>query len=97
MGRVAFAQGPEGWVEDELAFCNRSLGSRPGRRHGPDPTLTERRMLSTCTETRWLRPSATSSLVKVPGAGIWMRDVEPAVLERLTSTDEAPFALPAGS
>ena len=99
VGRVAFAQGPEGWVEDELAFCNRSWGvdlaavtARTLLLYGASDVFVPHQHGDAMAAA-----IGHGQLVKVPGAGHWMRDVEPAVLEWLTSTDEAPFALPAGS
>jgi pimeloyl-ACP methyl ester carboxylesterase len=93
----AIGHGPDGWVEDDLAFFNRDWGVD----------------LSAITaDTLFLYGSADvfvphnhgdamrraighGRLVKVADGGHWMRDIEPAVLSWLAAADGTAFALPA--
>jgi pimeloyl-ACP methyl ester carboxylesterase len=97
VSEVAFAQGPAGWVEDDLAFFHRPWGveladvsARTLLLYGGADAFVPH-----THGDAMLAAIGHGQLVKVPGAGHWMRDVEPAVLQWLAADDEAPFGQPA--
>ncbi|MGD9958322.1 alpha/beta fold hydrolase [Nocardioides sp.] len=91
----ALGGGWEGWLEDDLAFFHRAWGVDLA------DTTAETLLLYGAADV--LVPAAHGDamrtaighgvVVKVPGAGHWMRDVEPAVLRWLTAGDDRPFVL----
>ena len=88
--------GPDGWVEDDLAFFNRDWGV--------DLTRITADTLLLYGGADAFVPHAHGDamraaighgqLVKAPNAGHYMRDFEPAVLRWLVSEEGAPFELP---
>jgi pimeloyl-ACP methyl ester carboxylesterase len=89
--------GVDGWVEDDLAFVHREWGVDLAE------ITAETLLLYGAADVlvphthgdEMLRAIGHGNLVKVPGAGHWMRDVEPTVLRWLVADpDAAEFVLP---
>jgi len=95
----ALATGADGWVEDDLALFHREWGvdlaavtAETLLLYGGADVLVPH-----AHGDAMLRAIGHGQLVKLPGAGHWMRDVEPAVLRWLVDVPGGPSFEPAGS
>lgn len=91
----AMRGGVEGWLNDDLAFFHRPWGCDLSQVSattlmvfgGADVLVPHTH------GDAYLRAIGHGQLVKIPGAGHWMDDVEPAILEWLVSDGAAPAEL----
>ena len=88
------AGGHEGWIEDDLAFFHRgwevdlsAITADALLLYGAEDVLVPANH-----GDHYRTAIGHGQVVKVPSAGHWMRDIEPAVVSWLTS-DTQPFAL----
>ncbi|KAA1373075.1 alpha/beta fold hydrolase [Aeromicrobium fastidiosum] len=91
----AVRNGVEGWLNDDLAFCHRPWGCDLSQVTADTLMVFGEAdvLVPHAHGDAYLRAIGHGQLVKIPDAGHWMDDVEPAILEWLVSDTAAPAEL----